>query len=643
MASQAGTSSTKRRRSPGKPAPPAPASRAIEVTPARAAVLAACFAALVAAAPLLPGFTDVAMARWSCWGAAAFLVLWGLALPFLGRRFGGERSGTFTIEINLRPQHYVQACAHLTIYTYWAGYWQGVRDVAPLIAAQIAFAYGLDSLLSWSRRGRSTLGFGPFPIIFSTNLFLWFKPEWFYLQFLMVTVGFCAREFIRWNRDGRSVHIFNPSSLPLSLFSIGLILTQNTGLTFGQEIASTQLYPPHMYLVIFLVSLPGQLLFGVSSMTVSAVATTYALIALDSFVLGLHVFESPTIPIAVFLGMHLLFTDPSTSPRTEPGRIIYGVLYGTSVFALYVILERLGVPTFYDKLLPVPILNLLAGAIDRAAQSAWLKPFDPRAIGAALSPRGRRAAYTALWAVVFGASHLVTANATTLARGDALLTDGRLEEAMGQYRELTSRAPERFDGHNKLGFVLMRTGRAQEALVSIQRSLQLEPSNAEAHNNLGLALMQVGRSQEAVESLRKAAELNPRYAEARYNLGHSLIAAGRPAEAVSAFREAIRLQADWAPALASLAWLEATEPEGVRNPSDAVALATRAAEVTARRDARVLDALAAAYAAAGRFGEAVETAQAAAAVAGSTTPDLARQIEERLKLYRAGRPLVAGR
>ena len=278
MASQAGTSSTKRRRSPGKPAPPAPASRAIEVTPARAAVLAACFAALVAAAPLLPGFTDVAMARWSCWGAAAFLVLWGLALPFLGRRFGGERSGTFAIEINLRPQHYVQACAHLTIYTYWAGYWQGVRDVAPLIAAQIAFAYGLDSLLSWSRRGRSTLGFGPFPIIFSTNLFLWFKPEWFYLQFLMVTVGFCAREFIRWNRDGRSVHIFNPSSLPLSLFSIGLILTQNTGLTFGQEIASTQLYPPHMYLVIFLVSLPGQLLFGVSSMTVTRIASLTILV-----------------------------------------------------------------------------------------------------------------------------------------------------------------------------------------------------------------------------------------------------------------------------------------------------------------------------------------------------------------------------
>ena len=74
------------------------------------------------------------------------------------------------------------------------------------------FAYAFDALLAWSRRDTYTLGFGPFPIIFSTNLFLWFKPDWFYLQFLMMAVGFAAKELIRWNKDGRRVHIFNPSS-----------------------------------------------------------------------------------------------------------------------------------------------------------------------------------------------------------------------------------------------------------------------------------------------------------------------------------------------------------------------------------------------------------------------------------------------
>jgi cell division protein FtsW (lipid II flippase) len=131
-------------------------------------------------------------------------------------------------------------------------------------------------LLSWSRRGSYVLGFGPFPIIFSINLFLWFKPDWFYLQFLMVAVGMAAKEFIRWNKDGRRAHIFNPSSFPLAVFSIVLIATDATGLTLGPDIATTQFYPPHMYLVLFLIGLPVQYFFGVTLMTMSAVLTTYA-------------------------------------------------------------------------------------------------------------------------------------------------------------------------------------------------------------------------------------------------------------------------------------------------------------------------------------------------------------------------------
>jgi hypothetical protein len=68
---------------------------------------------------------------------------------------------------------------------------------------QLLFAYGFDILLSWSRQKKYVLGFGPFPIIFSTNLFLWFKDDWFYLQFLMIAVGFLGKEFVRWNRGGK--------------------------------------------------------------------------------------------------------------------------------------------------------------------------------------------------------------------------------------------------------------------------------------------------------------------------------------------------------------------------------------------------------------------------------------------------------
>ena len=83
----------------------------------------------------------------------------------------------------LRKQHYLQACAQGSVLLYWGWYWREVYDSAHLILAQLLFAYAFDMLLSWSRRDTYTLGFGPFPVIFSINLFLWFKPDWFYLQF----------------------------------------------------------------------------------------------------------------------------------------------------------------------------------------------------------------------------------------------------------------------------------------------------------------------------------------------------------------------------------------------------------------------------------------------------------------------------
>ena len=99
------------------------------------------------------------------------------------------------------------------------------------------------------------------------------------------------------------------------MFSIGLILTGRSDLTWAQDIASTQFYPPHMYLMLFLIGLPGQYFFGVTSMTMSAVVTTYLFGLLYYAATGIYFFYDSYIPIAVFLGMHLLFTDPSTSPR----------------------------------------------------------------------------------------------------------------------------------------------------------------------------------------------------------------------------------------------------------------------------------------------------------------------------------------
>lgn len=312
-----------------------------------------------------------------------------------------RRGRTFTLDIVLRKQHYLQACLQFLLIAYWGYYWRQVYASAHLIVAQLLFAYAFDILLGWSRRDTYSLGFGPFPVIFSITLFLWFKEDWFLFQFLLVATGFAAKELIRWNKDGRLTHIFNPSSFPLALFSIALLLTGTGDITWGFLIANTEFYPPQMYLFLFFIGLPGQFLFGVTTMTMSAVVTT-VLFSLVYFVTtGSYFFFDSYIPIAVFLGMHLLFTDPSTAPRTELGRIMFGVLYGLSTVALYELLLRAGMPAFYDKLLQVPLLNLSVQVIDRVAQSKVMRRFDPAALGRSLSLPRRRLVYMSTWAIVF--------------------------------------------------------------------------------------------------------------------------------------------------------------------------------------------------------------------------------------------------
>ena len=330
-------------------------------------------------------------------GAAGVLSAWNLVLLFASSRTGR----TLKLELVLRKQHYVQASAQAAVLLYWGWYWPVVYASAPLLLAQLLFAYAFDMLLAWSRREMFTLGFAQVPVVFSINLFLWFKPDWFYWQFVMVGLGLAAKELIRWNKEGRRVHIFNPSSFPLAVFSVVLLATGTSNLTWGQSIGTTQFYPPQMYLTLFLIGLPAQLFFGVTSMVMSGAVTTYVFGLIYHAATGIYFFYDSYIPISVFLGMHLLFNDPSTSPRTELGRLIYGALYGLSTVAVYELLGSSGMPTFYDKLLPVPFLNLSIKAIDAFARSRWVRMFDPASLGRALAPLRRNVAYVAIWTLVF--------------------------------------------------------------------------------------------------------------------------------------------------------------------------------------------------------------------------------------------------
>ena len=244
--------------------------------------------------------------RWSFWGVSLSLLIWQLWLLYRSAAVGRS----LEIQIRITRAHYVQAMVQLCIYLYWGWYWRSVYDQATLILAQLVFAYVFDMLLCWSRRSQWILGFGQFPIVLSTNLFLWFKDDWFIWQFAMIAVGQLGKEFFRWTKDGRVTHIFNPSGFSLTVFSIGLLATGNTELTWGREIAKTLLSPDSIYVVIFLLGLVVQYFFSVTLMTLAAVTALYLLNVIYTSATGVYYFIDINIPIAVFLGLHLLVTDP---------------------------------------------------------------------------------------------------------------------------------------------------------------------------------------------------------------------------------------------------------------------------------------------------------------------------------------------
>ena len=361
----------------------------MRLPPARGLALAGAFAlGLLALAPTGAGRHPVVAA--SLVGAASLLAAWAAGLCLWAR----ARGRPLTLEVDPRPQHYVQACAQASVFLYWGWHWPPVRDAAVLIVAQLFFAYAFDLLLAWSRGGAGRLGFGPVPVVFSINLFLWFDEGWFHLQLLLVAFAFAAKALIRWERDGRRVHVFNPAAFALAVFALALIATGTSDLTRGRDIAVSQFFPPHMYVWIFLAALPGQYLFGVTSMTLAAVTATWLFGLLYFQATGVYYFYDSYVPIAVFLGMHLLFTDPSTAPRTAAGRVLFGVLYGAGVVAGYALLAGAGLPTFYDKLLPVPLLNLSVGLLDRAARWGAFRRVGaagPVASGALVGVAGRGA------------------------------------------------------------------------------------------------------------------------------------------------------------------------------------------------------------------------------------------------------------
>jgi len=224
--------------------------------------------------------------------------------------------------------------------------------------------------------------------------------------------------------------------------------------------------------------------------------------------------------------------------------------------------------------------------------------------------------------------------------GGALSQIGKMDEAIVQYQKALQFNPDYPEAHNNLGNALLQKGRVDEAIVQYQKALQFNPNNPKAHNNLGLALFKKGEVDEAIVQYQKALQFNPAYADAHNNLGNALLQKGEVSEAIAQYQKVLESKPDSPEALNHLAWLLATSPDAhIRDGVQAVKYAERACELTHWGVPVVVGTLAAAYAEAGRFEEAMATAQKACTLASqSGDQKLLKKIQDLLALYHIRQP-----
>ncbi|MFL6516366.1 MAG: tetratricopeptide repeat protein [Chthoniobacterales bacterium] len=220
--------------------------------------------------------------------------------------------------------------------------------------------------------------------------------------------------------------------------------------------------------------------------------------------------------------------------------------------------------------------------------------------------------------------------------GLALAAAGNLPGAIQHFEQARQLKPDP-EAYNNLGFALATEGKLPEATQDFEEALHLKPDYSEAYNNLGLDLALQGKLSEAVQDCQRAVQLKPDYAEAHNNLGFAFAGEGKLPEAVQEYERAIRLKPDYLEAMNNLAYLLATSRDStLRNGEKAIALSVRANQLTNGGNPVVLGTLAAAYAEAGRYPEAIETANRAIRLARDRgNSNLVSTLESQLEIYKA--------
>jgi HemY protein len=219
-----------------------------------------------------------------------------------------------------------------------------------------------------------------------------------------------------------------------------------------------------------------------------------------------------------------------------------------------------------------------------------------------------------------------------LAMGKAFLMAGDWSRAHQYFMRTIEFDPSSDQAYFQLGLILQNEYKLAEAEAMMLKALEFQPNNANVRNNLGVILLEQQRFDEAIESFKAALDIYPEHINAHYNLGMSFWASGNSSAAVAQYLKVLEIKPGWAMAANSLAWILATGDVALKWAKIAV-------QGKHRNNPEYLDTLAAAYAEMGEFETAVRIIQQAIALAGGGGDNILRkEVEQRLRLYKSGKP-----
>lgn len=228
------------------------------------------------------------------------------------------------------------------------------------------------------------------------------------------------------------------------------------------------------------------------------------------------------------------------------------------------------------------------------------------------------------------------------AYADLLVRMGELEEAERQLWQAVSISPKNVTALRALGTVLLQQEDYREAAEAFSRATKQEPENARNWLMLSVARSRLGDRAGALAAVERSLAVNPALPEAHQELATQHVRSGDVNAAIHHFQMALYLLPNYDEAANKLAWILATWPDpAYRDGSQAVALMEPIINASSQTPGE-LDTLAAAYAEAGQYQQAIATAQRALELAQrQQNAELANRIAARLELYKQQRPYHA--